>query len=714
MPEAEPAQLRLYCICGQKMRVSASMFGKPGKCVACRQKIRIPRLDEIPADNPEVYLKDHPEFLRKPPRQFKSNPPPESEKTPSEDVQLLGDATDGVPLDDLPPLRLLTSYDHKIQAKLKALKKSASNGGTTTQDKAAFMSYRGMVRKARTTLDEQLNAMLEHTRDQITAVEEEIARSSLAVRTGEMPYLTYHQQMAELRQQREWHVRRRHNLRAWLHVRDPHLAGGFMDLPLEDVPIHPPAIELPGYTDSEQPLVNTVVEQLREALRDREVAARRRAEWGNMSRSGSLVGPALLEADEETRAFQRRAAARVGFARGRLEQFIHDCESDGKALKAQLKLARERLQDGTLTKNLYQSLEMDLLRAQADNTKVHDFASRALHANTASDVPHLRGSFLLRVAHSRKADGVGLDSWLAWTTALVLFIGIFVPIIPDAPGANMVVLPGLVMAQVVFAAFLGMAGAIGSRNVRARVLNGIFVVACIGCTWYLKWTWSSESAAGAAMRLNPRWYLSLGVLLLLTSGAMTAAAAGVSAVPVRRLWKVPVVSGGVTLAALILILSNFGGAFSISPRIDEPEIGVALSEFGPYNTTVSVGNEGWRSFWLTESEADNPAPVRFFLERRIGASSWQDAGLPGCMRLSDTHWWDPFGDTRFPATELPRGATAFFRYALVPGTYRIQVIPPGKANPPLSKVFEVAESMAITDEIRLPGTATPQGESQED
>ena len=49
MPEGEPPRLRIYCTCGQKMKVSTSMLGRPGKCIACRQKIRIPSLDELPA-----------------------------------------------------------------------------------------------------------------------------------------------------------------------------------------------------------------------------------------------------------------------------------------------------------------------------------------------------------------------------------------------------------------------------------------------------------------------------------------------------------------------------------------------------------------------------------------------------------------------------------------------------------------------------------------
>jgi len=67
------AVLRIYCICGQKMKVSETMLGLPGKCVACRQKIRIPRADELPLETDAngqravgvIYLKDHPEFLRK-------------------------------------------------------------------------------------------------------------------------------------------------------------------------------------------------------------------------------------------------------------------------------------------------------------------------------------------------------------------------------------------------------------------------------------------------------------------------------------------------------------------------------------------------------------------------------------------------------------------------------------------------------------------------
>ena len=62
MPRDGITHLRIYCVCGQKMKVSEEMFGRPGKCIACRQKIRIPYLDELPVGAEEIYLKDHPEF----------------------------------------------------------------------------------------------------------------------------------------------------------------------------------------------------------------------------------------------------------------------------------------------------------------------------------------------------------------------------------------------------------------------------------------------------------------------------------------------------------------------------------------------------------------------------------------------------------------------------------------------------------------------------
>ena len=76
MPEASSTDLRLYCLCGQKMKITSNMFGKPGKCVACRQKIRIPSREELPAGTHTLYLKDHPEYLRAPKRDVIALPEP--------------------------------------------------------------------------------------------------------------------------------------------------------------------------------------------------------------------------------------------------------------------------------------------------------------------------------------------------------------------------------------------------------------------------------------------------------------------------------------------------------------------------------------------------------------------------------------------------------------------------------------------------------------
>src|SRR5262245_45517294 len=66
MPDVQSSTLRIYCLCGQKMRVSKKMYGLPGKCIACRTKIRIPREEDVPEGVTDIHLKDYPELIRGP------------------------------------------------------------------------------------------------------------------------------------------------------------------------------------------------------------------------------------------------------------------------------------------------------------------------------------------------------------------------------------------------------------------------------------------------------------------------------------------------------------------------------------------------------------------------------------------------------------------------------------------------------------------------
>ncbi|MCC6143010.1 MAG: hypothetical protein IT368_04285, partial [Candidatus Hydrogenedentes bacterium] len=222
-----PVQLRIYCICGQKMRVNPSMLGRPGKCIACRQKIRIPRADEIPARASEIFLKDHPEFLR---NGNAGRTPDDFDGTvPSDDVALgnEGDDVESVAIDILPPLRELCSFEHKILQRLEVLR-PASREGAEARERADLIRYRAMVRQAKAALEESLRQRLMDVAQQLGAAKEKLNRAAAAVRVGEMSYGEYQKSATALRHQRERLERRRQNLRGWLAVSDPHMAGGYL------------------------------------------------------------------------------------------------------------------------------------------------------------------------------------------------------------------------------------------------------------------------------------------------------------------------------------------------------------------------------------------------------------------------------------------------------------------------------------------------------
>src|SRR5690606_29411024 len=147
----------------QKMKVARDMFGKPGKCVACRQKIRVPSEDELPDSSGEIHLKDHPEFLRKPLREpvvaiEPAHVAPESVAEAAQEAVLLADEPEGewegefepapestsedraaVPFVLYDPLRAICNYEFQLNEQLEALRDNRKGA----YDKATLMGYRG-------------------------------------------------------------------------------------------------------------------------------------------------------------------------------------------------------------------------------------------------------------------------------------------------------------------------------------------------------------------------------------------------------------------------------------------------------------------------------------------------------------------------------------------------------------------------------------------
>mgnify|MGYP007061388550 CR=1 FL=1 len=65
MPDKKRKNLRIVCLCGQRMKITPAMYGKAAKCVSCHQKFFLPDSGEISPGMGMLYLKDHKELLRR-------------------------------------------------------------------------------------------------------------------------------------------------------------------------------------------------------------------------------------------------------------------------------------------------------------------------------------------------------------------------------------------------------------------------------------------------------------------------------------------------------------------------------------------------------------------------------------------------------------------------------------------------------------------------
>jgi len=697
-------QLRIYCICGQKMRVSATMFGRPGKCIACRQKIRVPRLDEIPHDATDVYLKDHPEFLRKP------NPVPlfsEVDRnllapTPVEEVDEpnLGDDEDSpaVALEAQPTLQLLCSLDEKVERQIEKTKRDAHAGGN---DRATLIRYRALVRTARSAFDDQLRDRLVETAEQLGNTREAIARASMSLRVGELAHDAYLEKVRPLRSHRDLLERRLQNLRGWLATGDSALAGGYMDVRLEDVPVEAPPLVFAPEAKPTAALLEQHIESLRASMRERAGAERKLAEWQRIERERALPQGEVETGRRESEAIRKRAVASVAFWRARLEQAVQDGEQDNKAIRSFLDAMRGRLQAGEIDANTYKGTEQRLMLAQNDNVHARDLARRALAANSAADLPRPTSTLLQRLAATGNVpNALGWDTWIAWSAAVLMVFNIAVPIARQQVGSNLSAAPVLSFTLFVFAAVIALIGVIPQRALRAWLLNVVWVAVAVGGGGYLHETWLGESGLGLAMRNDPAWFTSPGLIMLLLCTMLTGLAAATSVLAVRELRRAPALAASVILVLLSVILTDVFGQLTARPTLSEPSFTAASLHPGEYEVKINMGNAGWRSLNLGGVQNRAVSPAIFRLERRIGPDSWNDVTLQQLYR-------DRLGPqlagraNAFPSVNLGGGENIELVYHLPPGNYRMQVQMLREAA--LSRVRTL--TLAETDEIRAAAEA---------
>lgn len=694
MPDVKSGTLRVYCLCGQKMKVSEKMYGLPGKCIACRQKIRIPRRDEVPEGTTEIHLRDHPEFLRGKPkaaamteeeREAKralaaakratdgedgdSTPnteldllesPPVAESTKSPPLEKPPRSASSIPLDPLLPLQVLCSLDYKLSRQLDTLQLDDHEDEVLLAELEGHLSR---VRKARRRLDDHLHQVLMESAIELANTHEKLAQLKLSTRVGEVSWSEFRDTVHKLRVRRDRLERRQQNLRGWLAAKDPYLAGGLLDLSIESIPNDDTPISLPPEPEGEGVPLAWLTAGLREAFEQRATVRQRLDEVQRMGDSREAE-----ELKKEITQQRLLARARVGFYQDRLQQLKKDYTSDLETATAALTVARDKLRVDEMTREDYDALDREILRSKKDIARAQSIIARALGANSASDVPSPKGTFLERLGVSDGAP-TGADAIAGYAAVLLLVASIFAPSIGtkslistaielgDSAGAS----AWLFLLPIALAAIAGMASPLPDRRWRGWLLisgGGIGIVA--GAYLIHEGGYGFGSVA-SRFRTGAAWYLQPGIALYLL-GTLAMAGGGTLALWSWRTMRPWVLAAaGLALLSVVIITTDFFGASR--PR---PGLSVELAADPIGAGVIRVTNSGGRPVHLLVRPSDARDGYRFLLERRVGPSSYAPASGEGPMFAGGRA-----GGGNSVLFTVPSGGAQEIPFVLEPGEYRV-------------------------------------------
>ncbi len=701
MPEGESSQLRIFCICGQKMKVSGKMYGLPGKCVVCRQKIRIPRRDEVPQGVTDIYLRDYPEFLRKPghpaalvddesdatphtptdapeirsPRPNRVKAPERKALAPGAGARAevpLGEVSErmnAAPLDTFEPLRNLCSVRHKLERQLAAME----DDDASRQQRTELKRHLSRLKHVRHDLDEQLRQVLMEVAIELASTHEKIAQTGLEARVGEVPFDRYRDTIDRSRRRRDRLERRQHNLRGWLATSDPHMAGGYIEIPLDSVPLDGFTVSVPSDPEETDPLVNIHANALRDALYRHAQAGRKLAEIRKMESGEPHGGKGLRDAKADCKAERIIAEATIAFCRERLQQLQSDCQGDVESADAQLDLLRGRLQIGEIDRVQYDAMERQLVRAKVDAVKARAVAGGAVRARSAQEVPHPKGTFLARLA-LRSADSKnGLDQWIAWAAALIMALSVFFPAMNGLSlvsaffefSDNSIPARWAFLGPILYGASVALAAGLPKPHVRGAVIALLWATATLWGAWTLHQAQFNLDPLAARFRTGPAWALRPGMLLLILGDVAVAAAAMGAVLSDERARRWPLGVLAVATAGVFAIFTNGLGLFV--PRLTLDAVA------GKYTTlegtgdpvaaqrwTVSAFNEGRRTLQLLGNNSQARAAYTFLLEKKAGANSW----LP-------VEWQGVREGNYGQLAAISPGEDASFEVLLPAGEYRV-------------------------------------------
>jgi len=655
------------------MKVSEDMFGRPGKCVACRQKIRIPRPEEIPANTTDLYLKDHPEFLRK----VKHRPIDEQEVSPLPDTEGGKRKKSSAPVDVLEPLRLLCNLRAQADRQLRALDELGPNAAKNeATNRAELLGYRTRIRNLQSDLEEELRQRLMETAIELASVQERIAELSLNVRVGEIAFPEYQEQVDRLRRKRDYFERRQTNLRGWLTVDDPHLAGGRQDLPLSQTPKSLPRVSMPGEPDGSGPLLNGHIEELRAAFEQRAFSERKLSEAERMKTGAAMSERSVEECRAEADAERTRARARLQFCRERLEQMAEDFASDMESLDAQLDHTRGRLKAGRIGREEFNAVERRCTGARSDLAKARALVARALSANAVDEVPRLRGTFLGRLAKPVAPARTPAESWVAFVSAALMFLALFLPVAGDATPLNLyrtLAAQGgdahwLVSFPMVCAILIALVSFVPQRAARGLLLALVWLLAGLLSAVYLHESAYSMGTVAERLREGGELLQRTGVVVFVLALCGVGIASAMALLPPRDTRPIFPVVAVVMAVGLGAIVTDFGGIRSPKPIVRAESVLLEGESPPRYETTVTVRNDGARIMALASTSTMANA-YDYLLEAKIGETSWTDAGRPDRIAVGSSEL--QMASVGAQMMSIPPEVQAVLTYRLKPGTYRV-------------------------------------------
>jgi len=684
MSETQVKELRIHCICGQRMKVTEDMFGRPGRCVACRQKIWIPRADQVPPGVRSIYLKDHPEFIRKPKSLTPTNGDAPAEPVSSDSEIRNGSSADveATPIDPLPVLQTLCSLEYRLERELAVRQaRSGKEEGDSglAGDRETLEKHLDEVRQAREALDEELRERLTEVAVELASTCEQIADAEKAARAGDLDFDAYREQADRLRRRREVLERRQHNCRGWLAVKDPFMAGGYVDIALEDAPTKGLRLTLPQEPHATGSLLDGYLDELRNALAER---ARIRREPAQLDQPGSGRDPAGATRKErrlEARAQRKRAKARVRFCRERLKQLDSDLAGYVQVVDAQLEAARARRKTAEIDQAFFSQLERDLTLARREFTIGRGLAAGALRARTAEEVPKAGGALQDRPAPRREGARFGFDVWLAWAGALLILVALFLPVLGDlSPLGAVRQLPTgvpsplwLAIGGFVSALVFSLTVLLPGRGSRGTLLTLFWLCACLAAAIYFHEAGQTVGPLGERLRRQDVWLLRPGTVVLILGLVSVGASAWLALVRHRTGRALPLVVSLLLVLGLTLVFTDLAGLRKARPEVTadsylRPGNGPPL-----YESTITIRNAGRRPLVLSRTSTA-PCAFAYTIERKPREGAPKETAQATLIGLTGTHLRPVAGDLP-PTVSIPRGEAVGLVYLLEPGTYEARL-----------------------------------------